>query len=806
MKKIFTLIIALMGFAGAANAATVDDLAVLKHSYVLVCDNLGARPGKGVLFGDNHFLDVTGGSTATNKGQVDLSQPGATTYDDGNGNVEDIPQYITEDIIAKYGDDYAGPHYNWLRLKNAQDVIAMKLTAKSKVIMYIQGNNKVGKEARIPKIATDAKLENALNAAPDENHARTVSGYRWEYTVADEGLYYIGSYNGDMFVSFIIIEANEAPGTPTVKVGDQKFENGLWFREVTCKSNDMVEEGSTEKIPTVVTYTTDGSAPTAASTKYTEPIKCYKDMTVKFQAFMDFGDGQPSDDFICPNADNEGSVSFLFEAPAINVDGAQFSIVSPYAEQNGKNYFTLAADGQVSEAVQGDGATLDLSATVSAYTIIANGEYGEFKSFSASKDVYVLNPIKEKKTIAIASADVVVDEEATAASIDGTTVYKVENGSLTADKKDFFVKNLTFGVLKDAKAQYQVPEGQEAYIQMSNTNIVFQVAEGDSVVVKVVCSKNSCKNLDADDAEDGSQVADRKCYVNVSGTNYCLKDAEGNETNDLKLYPDANVFEFGLGAGTWTFQKYSGTGNILISSIEITPEAAIEAEIWTVAGGSKLMGSDWKTDDTANDMKTTDGVTYTLVKENVVLEKGVTYEFKVAKDHAWTEAYPSSNATLTVDETATYKVTFTFNSETKEVSVKAEKTGEAVVGEKTYSVIGTINGNWDVDSDMTKNADGTYSVTIAGVKAGSYEFKVRIDHDWSEAYPGSNYKFTAEADGDYVITFNPETKEITVSAATGINSIQNDKASDSRWTLNGQQVNNNYKGVVITKGKKMIQK
>ena len=578
MKKIFTLIIALMGFAGAANAATVDDLAVLKHSYVLVCDNLGARPGKGVLFGDNHFLDVTGGSTATNKGQVDLSVVDALG-EDGS------PLYVTQDIVDKYGADYAGPHYNWLRLKNAQDVIAMKLTAKSKVIMFIQGNNKTGKDARIPKIAKSADLSDALNAAPDESHPSTVSGYRWEYTVDDDGLYYFGSYNGDMFVSFIIIEANEAPGTPTIKVGEQKFENGLWFREVTCKSNDMVEEGSTEKIPTVVTYTTDGSAPTAASTKYTEPIKCYKDMTVKFQAFMDFGDGQPSDDFICPNADNEGSVSFLFEAPAINVDGAQFSIVSPYAEQNGKNYFTLAADGQVSESVQGDGATLDLSATVSAYTIIANGEYGEFKSFSASKDVYVLNPIKEKKTIAIASADVVVDDEATAASTDGTTVYKVENGSLTADKKDFFVKNLTFGVLKDAKAQYQVPEGQEAYIQMSNTNIVFQVAEGDSVVVKVVCSKNSCKNLDADDAAedklDNGCTPDRQCYVNVSGTNYCLTDAEGNHTNDLKLYPDANVFEFGLGAGTWTFQKYSGTGNILISSIEITPAAAAPAaEPW----------------------------------------------------------------------------------------------------------------------------------------------------------------------------------------------------------------------------------
>ena len=73
MKKIFTLALALLGFASVTNAATVDEIAPLKHSYVLVCEDLGARPGKGVLFGDGHFLDVTGGTTATNKGSVDLS-------------------------------------------------------------------------------------------------------------------------------------------------------------------------------------------------------------------------------------------------------------------------------------------------------------------------------------------------------------------------------------------------------------------------------------------------------------------------------------------------------------------------------------------------------------------------------------------------------------------------------------------------------------------------------------------------------------------------------------------------------------
>ena len=50
------------------------------------------------------------------------------------------------------------------------------------------------------------------------------------------------------------------------------------------------------------------------------------------------------------------------------------------------------------------------------------------------------------------------------------------------------------------------------------------------------------------------------------------KDAEGNETSDLKLYPEtANIVKFGLKAGIHTFKKYSGTGNILVSSIEITP-------------------------------------------------------------------------------------------------------------------------------------------------------------------------------------------------------------------------------------------
>ena len=264
-------------------------------------------------------------------------------------------------------------HFNSLRLKNNQDIMVLKVTAKSKIIFFLQGNNKSGAEARIPKLwkggeggvqakgdCTDA---NALNPKPTADHPSTDAGVRFEYIAEDDMTLWVGSWNGDMFLSYVIIEANEAPGTPTVKVGDQTFEDGLWFREVTCKANTM------EGLETIVTYTTDGSTPTFESPVYTEPIKCYQEMTLKFQAFMDMGDGTAYEEAIAPGADNEIGVSFKFDAPTIEADGASFTITTPYEGQGATNYYTLNGG----EAVAGNGTTLTESATVSAYTQIVNG-------------------------------------------------------------------------------------------------------------------------------------------------------------------------------------------------------------------------------------------------------------------------------------------------------------------------------------------------------------------------------------------------------------------------------------------------
>ena len=584
-------------------------------------------------------------------------------------------------------------------------------------------------------------MSDALNPAPDADHPSTIAGFRWEFTVNDDGLYYLGSYNGDMFVSFIIVEANEALGTPQVKVGDQVYQDGLWYREVSVKAVEA------DGLPTIVTYTTDGSTPTASSPLYKEPIKCYQDMTLKFQAYMDLGDGTASEDAIMPNADNEANVSFSFDAPAIEAEGANVTIVSPY--ENARNFLSL--DGTESGAEELSQVTLDESATIYAYSLIENGDYGTFKSKSTTKDVYVLNPIKEKKTIAVTAGTAVIDEEATASSTTGE-VYKVEGGEISADKKDFFVKSLTFKALAGNDAQYQVPAGQEAYIQMSNTNISFLVAEGDSVNVKVICSKNSCKNLAADDAEDGSAVSDRMCYVNVSGTNY------GGE--DLKLNPDGNVIEFGLkgaeGGSIFTFQKYSGTGNIMISSIEITPAAGDAAVQETVLWEGTALVNGW-------------------ADQPMMLSDG---------GKELTDAGAAVGDRL--------RIYFTAPDDNWQVEL--------------------TNGHWDgmldryAAKDLGPEADGSpRHYTIVDQSKGYFEYT--IDQDFLTKATTAQYwggSFLLNGDGNMTVT---KVSLVKGGDDTAVKTIKTVKAQNGAiYNLAGQKVSADYKGVVIINGKKVLNK
>lgn len=546
MKKIFTLIVALVGLTSVASAANVDDIQPLKHSYVFVADDYTgngtvARTG-GSLFGDDHFLDVKGGSIATNKGSVDLS-------------VADTLGIVTDYYVTNYGDN--GSHLNSLRLKNAQNVIAFKASAGSKIIIFYQNNG----VDRYPLFAKDAGMSNTYSDGTIVHGVKNDAGKyvpniaRIEWTVpseADNVVTYVGSKGGDMFVSYIIVEANETAGTPRMKVGAQSYENGLYYKDVTITAVNV-----DENTPTYVKYTTDGTDPATSATAqaYTAPIRIYAPSTVKAQAFYDEDGNVPVE-----NADNESGVSFKFNAPTIDDDGnGNVTITSEYA--GATNYVTTSDGSHDADATSS--FTLTESAKVTAYSEIKNGTYATFESNPTSKDVYVLSPITATKTIAIHNGDAEVDEENTTAE---ATAYKFSDPSKLADKAQFYFNNTPqVGIVSDA--QYQI-DGDSVYLKMANSdNLTFKVADGDSVTVTVVTSKNSCKDItDATYKNTGN-------YVNVDGTTYGF----ANDSTSMADNGFQNVITFGLTGGTHTFKKYSGTGNILVHSITITPASATPA-------------------------------------------------------------------------------------------------------------------------------------------------------------------------------------------------------------------------------------
>lgn len=181
----------------------------------------------------------------------------------------------------------------------------------------------------------------------------------------------------------------------------------------------------------------------------------------------------------------------------------------------------------------------------------------------------MLTPITEKQEIKPIAGEVVVDEEATSGSTDGKTYYKVENGNHNADPKYIFFKSPVFGAVTAENAKYQVPEGQEVYLQMKDdVTIYFETAQKS--LVTITASKNSCKAIDKAD-DDAKNVI---FAVKMDGTDQQVADITADHefvNGDATETLSGNVLKFFVEAGTHKITRYTGTGNIFLSSIVIEP-------------------------------------------------------------------------------------------------------------------------------------------------------------------------------------------------------------------------------------------
>ena len=154
---------------------------------------------------------------------------------------------------------------------------------------------------------------------------------------------------------------------------------------------------------------------------------------------------------------------------------------------------------------------------------------------------------------------------------------------------------------------------------------------------------------------------------------------------------------------------------------DMTFEYGTEEHAYTVCGSSEIFGPGpkgygWDTTDTGNDMTPAGDNIYQLVKNNVALQAGVTYEYKVVQDHSWNVNWGiggqnGANFTLTVPTDGDYNVTFTFNL--NEGTCPANAVSTSGTDPVTQIPNGSFAGweNWDIPAAL---GGGAYSRPTGG--------------------------------------------------------------------------------------------
>ena len=267
--------------------------------------------------------------------------------------------------------------------------------------------------------------------------------------------------------------------------------------------------------------------------------------------------------------------------------------------------------------------------------------------------------------------------------------------------------------------------------------------------------------------------------------------AEGD--NDLTIdfldYPtpckDAGIF----------YQCGKLPGRHVIKNVQVF-DVGIAVDNWTIAGDKDLLGVEWDVMYNRNRMLTYDGDNFILTKTELALSKG-TYQYKVFKDNTTIESYPSSNASLEINEDGVYNVNFTFNSNTKELTATTTKVEVwTVAGDKNL-----LGSDWDATDKANKMwiDQETYTLTKTNLTLpkGTYQYKVFKNYETRESYPSTNASLVIEEDATYTIifTFNADTKELsaTVTKTDGLYFNFIEKGKVAELIENPKK----YKGTVI---------
>ena len=119
-----------------------------------------------------------------------------------------------------------------------------------------------------------------------------------------------------------------------------------------------------------------------------------------------------------------------------------------------------------------------------------------------------------------------------------------------------------------------------------------------------------------------------------------------------------------------------------------------------------------------------------------------TYAFKATANGNWDDyKLPdgTENKTHTFDAAGIYTLTFTVDTKNHTLTFVAEPFHTYTVAGDNANMFGTTWDATNTNNDMTKNADGTYSITYTNIElTGNVKYKVVVDHAWTTSYGDPN--------------------------------------------------------------------
>lgn len=273
-----------------------------------------------------------------------------------------------------------------------------------------------------------------------------------------------------------------------------------------------------------------------------------------------------------------------------------------------------------------------------------------------------------------------------------------------------------------------------------------------------------------------------------------------------RIYFDVNKMEYQISASMYG-QPEPGLP-------EKAPEP-VKPTAWSLAGNF----NSWNAADEAYDLSNLVGDTW--VVRSVSLAEGD--EFKIIAGHDWAnENYggPEANSESTIDASnpyGVYKPELGVKFELKGTNIQIPETGEyditldyaakTLVVEKhvkAFSLIGMINGDsWKLDVLMSQNGNVWTSPTVS-IEGG---FKIRYNYSWADedcygapeagfvatigtpfvaAQPGADIAVPEK--GNYKVSFNSETKEVTINAVEFPDNLYMTGDEFGNWDWNSSDV------------------